>query len=325
MSLINYNNDIKIRLNNFKDYKDKTVSGYIQKINAINAIINNTKNIINLEFLKDFNKVNNILSEKIINIGTRKTYFICCQLICSVYEFDNNIIESYKNICSIIGDELDKNQIKQNKTETENNNWIIWSDILKKEQELKLKNDEIKKKDKLNNKDIYDIQKQLIISLYTKLAVRRLEYSNVIIIYDEKLLKKILNEKIINHNYLLINKNNNDMKMYFSSYKTFKSYGIQIFDVLDKELKEDILYWISIKSNKTKFLLQQLNGSRLLENNLTLILNRIFGKKISTSMIRKSYISEQYYNNPDLETKIKLAKELAHDKSTAEKFYKKKL
>jgi hypothetical protein len=67
-----------------------------------------------------------------------------------------------------------------------------------------------------------------------------------------------------------------------------------------------------MKPNNTKFSAQ----------NITRELNTIFGKKISTSMLRHIYLSNLYKDVPKLNQMIRTAEEMGHSVGEAMKYVK---
>ncbi len=83
------------------------------------------------------------------------------------------------------------------------------------------------------------------------------------------------------------------MRFYFNNYKTKTAYGTQTVDV-SPELQEVFHNHFPLKKKFIPFFLLRRDGERLPENGITRILNTIFGKKISVSMLRNIYLSSKY-------------------------------
>ena len=84
-----------------------------------------------------------------------------------------------------------------------------------------------------------------------------------------------------------------NMRFYFNNYKTKSAYGTQTVDV-SPELQEVFHNHFPLKKKFAPFFLLQRDGERLPDNGITRILNTIFGKKISVSMLRNIYLSSKY-------------------------------
>jgi integrase len=108
-------------------------------------------------------------------------------------------------------------------------------------------------------------------------------------------------------------------------YKTAKSYGEQTEDV-PAELQSTLAAYIKhhplAKAKAREFrLLVKADGSPLNSvNAITRILNKIFGKKIGSSMLRHIYLSSKYgQTNNDME---ETAKAMAHSVSQQKDYIK---
>jgi hypothetical protein len=108
-------------------------------------------------------------------------------------------------------------------------------------------------------------------------------------------------------------------KFYFNKYKTDSTYGLQVIDIpkpLDKILKK----WNKININD--YVLYSTNGNRLSSPQITRILNKVFGKNVSTSMLRHIYLTDVYKDVPALEKMQKLATSMSHSVATAMEYIK---
>ena len=108
-------------------------------------------------------------------------------------------------------------------------------------------------------------------------------------------------------------------KFYFNKYKTVKTYGMQILDV-PKELNNVLKKWIKINAND--YMLYSSNNNKISCPQITRILNKVFGRKISTSMLRHIYLTDVYKNVPQLSKMEILADEMGHSVSTAMEYIK---
>ena len=83
-------------------------------------------------------------------------------------------------------------------------------------------------------------------------------------------------------------------KFYFNIYKTSKEYGEQVIDVRAKapEFYKILNKWV--KCNPTDYLLFSSNEQKLSSPQITKMLNKIFGKQVSTDMLRHIYLTNKY-------------------------------
>jgi hypothetical protein len=108
-------------------------------------------------------------------------------------------------------------------------------------------------------------------------------------------------------------------KFYFNIYKTDSTYGLQVIDIpkpLDKLIKK----WNKINTND--YMLYSSNGNHLSSPQITRILNKVFGIRVSTNMLRHIYLTNVYKDVPALEKMQKLAKSMGHSLETSLEYIK---
>jgi integrase len=98
-------------------------------------------------------------------------------------------------------------------------------------------------------------------------------------------------------------------KFYFNIYKTAKNYGLQVIDV-PKELDVILKKWIKI--NKNDYMLYSTNDNKLTSSQITRVLNKTFGKNISTSLLRHIYLTNIYKDLPALSKMEDLSSQMGH-------------
>ena len=83
-------------------------------------------------------------------------------------------------------------------------------------------------------------------------------------------------------------------KFYFNIYKTSKEYGEQMIDVKAKapEFYKILNKWV--KYNPTDYLIFSSNQQKLTSPQVTRMLNQIFGKQVSTNLLRHIYLTDKY-------------------------------
>jgi integrase len=187
------------------------------------------------------------------------------------------------------------------KSKSQNDNWITWEQVLNVKKNLKNIVDTF-----ANNKFITAIQFDyllgyLILSLYTDIPPRRNQDY-----IDMYFVNNYTDGLDSNRNYLdWANK-----KLVFLKYKTAKKYGKQVIDISDnKELLDALTLYLKfhplipsqnlkkLPKNTNFKLLVYSNGSYLdAVNSITRILNKIFGRNIGSSMLRHIYLTDKYKN-----------------------------
>ena len=85
----------------------------------------------------------------------------------------------------------------------------------------------------------------------------------------------------------------NAMKMYYNNYKTKGSYGTQTTDV-PPELQSVLQKHFPLKKTFEPIFLLEHNKKRLPDNGITRVLNKVFGKNVSVSMLRNIYLTDRF-------------------------------
>jgi len=202
---------------------------------------------------------------------------------------------------------VNNNYKNQKRSEKEEENWISIDDIKAKYDDLyaRVKN-MFSKTSVINTTTVIDY---LLVALLggqlPSLPPRRsLDYA----------LMKIRNYDKAKDNYYKAG------KLYFNKYKTSDKYGLQVLNVPD-ELNKIIKKWIKI--NENDYLLFSTNGNPLSSPQITRILNKVFGKRVSVDMLRHIFLTDLYKGMPNLIDMEKTAKEMSHSLMTALTYIKK--
>ena len=167
------------------------------------------------------------------------------------------------------------------KTDKEKDNWLTQEQVNKKFEELYKVVDEIKNKRKLSDTKYVELLDCLILGLYVLAPPRRnLDYCMMIV--DTPIESK-------EHNYY------HKDKFVFNVYKTSKTYEQQVVPVPEK-LNNLIKLYLKFKPKDVPSLLVNYKGRALTSGtDITRRLIKIFdGAKISSSMLRKIYLSSKY-------------------------------
>jgi hypothetical protein len=166
------------------------------------------------------------------------------------------------------------------KTDKEIDNWISEEELKEVIENCDAIIEEIKTKRKIDDKQYDKLLDCLILSLYTKIAPRRsLDYIEMVVSKPEE-------NQTTNYYY--------QGKFYFNRFKTQKTYQQQIIDVppsLDQILK----LYLKFKKGESNKLLINVKGVGLkTSTDMTNRLNKIFGSKVSSSMLRKQFLTNKY-------------------------------
>jgi hypothetical protein len=238
---------------------EKTLKLYKGNLKRLNGGVEPTSPA----FLKNTEKIKKKLEEYSPN--TRKTNYITIVSYLKDQKVPKKLLKHYTDLM----DDANKNfeEHKSEKTKTQIENWISWEQVLEHYKALPSSSLE-----------------RLVLSLFVLQPPRRSKdyfLMRVVPQYNDNMDK--------NFNYYDAKEN----KMYFNNYKTKNAYGTQTIDV-PKELVSVIQSFYPMKGNFEPFFLLQKNGKSLPENGITRILNKIFGKNISVSMLRTIYLTDTF-------------------------------
>lgn len=214
--------------------------------------------------------------------------------------------DKYKQHLIEDGKTYDKFIKTQTKTEVQNENWKDFQDIKKIYDAMYAKVKPLLSMNEIDSSDFKKLQDFIILALTSGVwfPPRR---------STDWIEMKIKNIDKTNDNY--IDKN----KFVFNKYKTAKFYDKQEVDI-PKGLKTILNKYI--KLNPNEYLLVNDKGNKLTNVRLTQLLNRIFGNKISTSMLRHIFLTDQLKNVPKLEQLEKMAQEMGHSVGEALEYVK---
>ena len=270
-----------IELMEAKGLSDKTIQYYLDRAYRLN----NKKKFTSIKFLRDTNIIIPLLKEN-LSTATQKSYSGTLITLLDLYpnKLNKKAIDIYKNFIS--KEDMDQYiQEQDKKTEKQAENWLNLDDLLEIKNKLNEQIQQINFEKKLNQKEYLTILKNFILSLYLNLAPRR---------SSDYTLMKIGADEDESYNYINLDKK----ELIFNQYKTKKSYGKQMIDISNnKELLEDLNLYLKYRKSDNDFLLIKSNGKPFNQtNDMTKTLNQIFGKKISTQMLRNIYLTSKYGN-----------------------------
>lgn len=208
---------------------------------------------------------------KDIPANRRKTILSALVIITDKQEYRSQMMADVKDYNQEIH--------KQEKTETQKENWVSSEDIKKVFDEAQKTANMLYKKATLKPADLQQIQSFIILALLSGLFIaprRSKDFCDF----------KIKNINKTDDNFL--DKNT----MNFNSYKTAKAYGLQKIEI-PPILKKILTKWQSV--NPTEWLLFDTNMNKLTSVKLNQRLNKIFdGKHIAVNQMRHTYLTDKF-------------------------------
>lgn len=293
--------------------KDRTIDTYVRCIRILHEFGGKGQTL--LEFLSCHKKVMNLVKEK-YKTKTFKSAMTSIVVTLKAMKAPEELIKVYSDKLVQVADSILQQDLENEKSQTEQENWVSQAEIEDKIKQLKAKID----RDSCNCFDVF--QQYLVLNLYFLIRPLRNDYIHVKVYNHPNQTPTTENP---DDNLIILDKK----KLILNNFKTFKFYGQKEIDLPDK-LVDIISEWMSIR----KTIYPELTGRReLLFNfrlkpmnqvNLTHYLNKIFGKKVSTTMLRKSYISEKYPVEATSAEMVKDADLMCHSVSVQQRTYRKK-
>jgi hypothetical protein len=277
------------------------ISASSRKLYTFNLTkLNGGKEIKNLNFLSK-PEILEKLEEMTPN--TRRTYIIAI-----VSSLKDRPEAKYKKLYSKFYEHLTKinADLKTNNTKSEKQeaNWLPQEEVMKTSSELAEVIPQIRSKKSISSAEYDTLLKAVVLGLYALQKPRRnKDYTDCLIV------RKVPEDT--SHNYLDIE----NWEWVFNNYKTEKTYKQKKIAV-PEELKEILQVYLKFhpcsKQIKKKtfepvpFLAHQDGKPINTSTEMTRMLNKIFGKKVGSSLLRNIFLTDKYG---------KVAKEMANDVS----------
>lgn len=268
-------------------------------------------------FLKSPSKVEDKIKD--LHFTTRRNILNAIIVFLLAIDKDSKM-EKLISEYSEVRDELNQKYIDDNKSgiisEKQKVNFAKMEEIDDMVERLRLEVNALRKKNKMTQNDISRLRAYVIFSMLKRLPTRN-DMSGMKLI-NQTMYKKLTQEEKEANNFLVDQKTK--MKFVYNVYKTSKKYGENIIEV-PEDLKPILRMYIKtmgIKNGDVMFDMTRNAISQL----LTKQSQRLISKKISSTMMRKIYLSDKY--SEVNEEKEKDSKIMMHDVNTANLVYTKK-
>ena len=249
----------------------------------------------NMEYLKDVDLLIKTIEDKYENLESRKSHLSGFMTLISYMECLNRInYEKIRNYFDKVKNEIvgirGENQPKLNEGIIEDFDEEI---IMENSEKIKVSSD------------------KLIYQFYTLQPPRRLDdVVKIELISEDYELDKLDAKK----NYIVINENDKPKEIIYLAYKTNKTYGKQIIQIVNDNLKEIIQYHIKKQKLKIGDKLFQYKRSGDLGVAIKRIFTRIYLKQITLNDIRHSYITYELREQRTANYLNNLAMMMGHSK-----------
>lgn len=289
-----------------KHLSETTASAYIKTM----TILNNKLPFKNLTFLKKTDEIMKKLSE--YAESTQKTILASITSVLSLDKDKAGFKKTYKFYYDKMMEKSKEAKVEGGKVETnekQNENWLTWDEVVKKLSQLKEATEAFSGVKHLSPAQFHTLLEYLILSLYVEVPPRRnQDYLNMKVF---KALKKDKIEELPkDKNYLILQKGV-PTEFIFNVYKTSKTYGQQKINIPETLRNVITVYLGHLRDKAKEFNLLRVGSSREnmeQANAITRVLNKTFGKKVGSSMLRHIYLSSKY----DITDMMKDATQMGH-------------
>ena len=307
-----------------KSLSPNSIKLYVRNLEKLN----NGEPLKNLNFLKDVDVILEKIKDKKPN--TIRAYLISISVILSVVKGDNKVLNKlyntfHKNMLDVAGEIRNSNTHEV--SEEKKDDFIEWKQVEEKYNELVDKANKIKGKE-LTETQYNNILSLMVLALYYHHPPRRNKDYQLCRVVT-KCGKTPVESLPDNSNYICLD----SKKFVFNQFKTAKKEGQVVIDISPELFKVIELYLnyhpLFPKTRKDRknvnipFLVDYQGTPLTKINDITRLLNKIFGKKIGSSMLRSIYLTSKYGDiKQDQEEDAKM---MSHTTDTQNETYIKKV
>ena len=297
------------KLREEKKVAESTANAYIRAM----YLLNGKQPYKNLTFLKNTSAIADLVSK--YAESTIKTIYASIVSVLSLFKDKptyKKIYQHYYDLMMGKSEEAKQNE-SSDKTQKQTDNWITWDEVQKKVADLREKVAEFKSNKSITNQQYESLLHYLIVSLYTETQPRRnQDYLDMFV------AKKQPTET--EHNYVVLTKTK-PTSFVFNKFKTSKKYGQQTLEVPETlaNVISEYLKFHPLKKNASYKFLVSYDGTPITAvNAITRVLNKIFGKRVGSSMLRHIFLSTKY----DIKEMEKDANAMGHSVEEQKKYMK---
>lgn len=302
-----------------KKLSDSSIEVYLRNLRKLNSNKPLTDN--QFKFLDNAEEIMTKLDA--FKETTKRNYLISIVSILSLYPNLKSMHDIYHALMMTKKAEINEIQSTGTRSDTQEENWVDWNSVKEHHKILSDKVDTFYKKKTIAPEDFLVLTAYMILSLYVLIPPRR---------NKDYCLMHVVNTFTPGEihcpafNYYDVQKK----KFIFNNYKTSKKYGrfdIQaprsLQTVINKYLKHRT-YKFPVDDNDNKPFLIKPDGSPLdKSNDITKILNKVFGKAIGSTMLRHIFLTDKY------STVFKTAKidaeKMGHSETEQKRYIKERL
>ena len=269
---------------------ESTSTAYIKSLYALNG----KKAFKNLTFLKNTDQMDKVISE--YAESTQRALLATIVSVLGLHKEKagfKKVFQHYYDAMMDKSKEARENESSE-KTVKQKENWISWEDIEKCKEALLEKVRAFSNKKSIDSAQYDTLLQYFVLSLYTDVPPRRNQDY-----LDMYIVKKWNDSMPKDKNYLDIS----GKQLVYEKYKTAKKYATQ-----KQEIPESL--WTAVelffkfhplwkgaskrKADPVKLLVGSDGTPLTAVNAITRLLNKVFGKKVGSSMIRHIFLTDKY-------------------------------
>ena len=301
--------------------KDTTVKMYAANLTKLKKLFDTEE----YKFLKNPENVEDKLGE--LHFTTKRNYYNAILIYLMAVSKNETemkedpLILKYTDIRDSLNKQYEDEQATGVISDKQKDNFVDISEVNKMIEEMatEIKSRNIKKKEDLTSKDKALLQSYILFNIHTRLPLRN-DLAGMEVI-NKRAYNKLSEEDKKAENYLVMNKTG--MFMVLNKFKTSKKYEEIKIDI-PKDLEKLLRFYVRV--NGMGVLFKSSTGKPITRNALSQLLiketKKRMGKSISTTLLRKIYLSSKYADVKD--EMIADAKIMGHSVSTGQSVYVKK-
>ncbi len=287
--------------------KTNTIKQYEAQLKKLQKLFDTN----NYKFLDDPKKVEEKINH--LHYTSRRNVYNAVIILLLALDKDKELIDTYGDMRDELNKQYQDEQASGKISEKQKENFVDIEEIYKMLEQMEKDIKPLKKKDTLNQNERQLIKAYTIFSSLVRIPVRN-DLAGLIFI-NKTTYNKLTDKEKEENNYMVQLKNN--LQYIFNEYKTAKKYKENVIDI-PKDLQKILRMYMKINNYKVGDVIFPLSKNGLTQL-LTKYSMKYMNKKISSTMIRKSYLSSKYSDmKKEMEADSKI---MGHSVATAQKVY----
>ncbi len=300
--------NIQEKIQNLRpNLKPNTIKQYEAQLRKLQKLFDSD----NYDFLNDPKKVEEKINH--LHYTSRRNVYNAVIILLLALDKDKELVDTYGEMRDELNKQYQDEQASGKISDKQKDNFVdideIYKMLTQMEQEIKT----LKKKSSLNQNERQLIKAYTIFSSLVRIPVRN-DLAGLIFI-SKTTYNKLTDKEKEDNNYLVQLKNN--LQYIFNEYKTAKKYKENVIDI-PKDLQKILRMYIKFNDYKIGDVIFPISKNGLTQL-LTKYSMKYMNKKISSTMIRKSYLSSKYSDmKKEMEEDAKI---MGHSVATQQKVY----